>query len=305
MRKRKRPLKEKDLVRKSKMRSTKISSLFPKCIFPGFQRFIFPYAIYVVPSLLGLVVSIASYQIPWFPLIEYSNGCLFNKNGLSINLIQPFFDGGEDVIRQFEVTGVRNANSKLFRSSCFPHTRILKEILEYAKPNMVNIVANADILFDRNSILALQSIENNSIYALARHEADGFFFDRPDSQDAWVFYGNEIKIRMDMSSLVIGKPGFDNRVAYELYKAGYRVSNPSRSIHVWHIHASQQRTYSPEEAIPPPYYAVIPTFLEGSYQSNAFNDNESAPDHQEHGGPFKYIWDHQGNFKIQYLEGHG
>lgn len=270
---------------------------------PSQRQFSFSaiYAVRASPFLLALLVLFVApfAKFALFPFLGYKNqNCFYSKSGIHINLIQPFYDGGEDVIRHFEVNGVRSANSRLFRSSCFPHTRIFKEILQYAKPDIVNIVANADILFDRSILVMVQNMTKSIVYALSRHEADGYFIDRPDSQDAWVFYGNDIHKKMDTGLLTIGKPGFDNRIAYEMYKVGYRVLNPSRSIRVWHIHASQERSYSAEEAIPPPYYAVNPTYLDEIYHENN-NINESSV--TSHGSPFKYVWDHQGNFKIEFL----
>ncbi|WPT11388.1 hypothetical protein PSENEW3n2_00000826 [Picochlorum sp. SENEW3] len=67
---------------------------------------------------------------------------------------------------------------------------------------------------------------------------------------------------LNNNNLTLGKPGIDNRLAYELLKAGYQVSNPSKSITSWHVHGTNIRDYSHLDVVPPPYAIVYPTTLE-------------------------------------------
>ena len=252
-----------------------------------------------------------------------------------IHLIQPYFDGNVEkttrnddddnkarTIRQFELYAVREANKMLFRSACFPRTRLLKDILEFARPDVVNVIANADILFDETVEKLVDHVteKDNVVFALTRHEADGYFSGRQDSQDVWIFYGKGLEGRLtevsNISSwLKIGKPGFDNRLAYELYKAGYRVLNPSRSISVWHVHASEERSYTAQETVPPPYFAVEPMHLEDVVEGFSFSSSPSSKNKKKkkgddvlvdrntiiYGGPFEYVWDHRGQITMRYL----
>ena len=241
-----------------------------------------------------------------FSSIEDKNRLLSNK----FHLIQPYYDGtNESTIRRFELRAVREANKVLFRSACFPHTRLLKEILGFAKPDRVNIIANADILFDNTVEKLVDYVTKDNIFALTRHEPDGYFSGRQDSQDVWIFYGKDLESRLKEASnisswLKIGKPGFDNRIAYELYKSGYRVLNPSRSVFVWHIHASEERSYTAQQAIPPPYFAVEPMQLEDLFPSSLSTAAllERTEDKVIYGGPFEYTWDHQGKIVMRYLD---
>eukprot|EP00889_Picochlorum_renovo_P006402 jgi/Picre1/33432/NNA_008756.t1 len=131
----------------------------------------------------------------------------------------------------------------------------------------MNIIANADIFFD-DTIKTAKSLPENHAYALSRHEvSNGKLFKRPDSQDTWIFHGRIQNNMLLMSALTknnltLGKPGIDNRLAYELLKAGYKVSNPSKSITSWHVHGTNLREYSHLDVVPPPYAIVYPMTLE-------------------------------------------
>lgn len=53
----------------------------------------------------------------------------------------------------------------------------------------------------------------------------------------------------------------DNRIAYEIHKAGYHVINPAQTIRCIHYHMSEIRNYSMDERIPKPYMPVMVTSL--------------------------------------------
>ena len=56
-----------------------------------------------------------------------------------------------------------------------------------------------------------------------------------------------------------GKPGCDNRFAYELRAAGLRVLNPASSIIALHLHASDIRNYvHGPDTVQGAYAAVVP-----------------------------------------------
>jgi hypothetical protein len=132
----------------------------------------------------------------------------------------------------------------------------------------INIVANTDIFF-----FNMQQIEANlyrlksgeSCFALTRNDfhlnnRGSQLHDVPDSQDTWVFNGNELldKVKADFS---MGIRGCDNRLAYELAEAGFEVLNPSRTIDTYHLHDVPLRTYLENDspAVPPPYKLLPPT----------------------------------------------
>jgi hypothetical protein len=132
----------------------------------------------------------------------------------------------------------------------------------------LNIVANTDIFF-----LNMQQIDGNlsrlqkgkSCLALTRHDfhlhRPSDLYDRPDSQDTWVFNGNEGLEKIKYSDFPMGIAGCDNRLAYELQEAGFQVYNPSKTIQTFHLHDIPIRTFVENviERIPPPYLLLPPT----------------------------------------------
>lgn len=135
----------------------------------------------------------------------------------------------------------------------------------------LNIIINADVYF--KEIFYLKAFYDNLTYtektntalALSRwdlhHDGTATHFNRADSQDTWVFYG---KIRFKCETeYSMGMAGCDNKFAYEIEKAGYKILNPSSKIKTYHYHLTSIRNYLnesgvPVERIPPPYKLVTP-----------------------------------------------
>lgn len=120
----------------------------------------------------------------------------------------------------------------------------------------ISIVANADIYFDAS--LAL--IKSMDIYgvclALSRWDKgpDGSFSQHAGdhSQDTWIFQG---KIRqLSFADFPMGTWACDNRLAWELWNADYRVINPCVDIRSYHLHSSNIR--SPSGTIDAPHAVV-------------------------------------------------
>jgi hypothetical protein len=130
---------------------------------------------------------------------------------------------------------------------------------EYAAAGDVTIIANTDIYFN-HTLQHIHDLEDEECYALSRwDDTPGGLkpFHYWDSQDAWIFRG---KIKPVYGDFSMGIPGCDNRLAYELKKAGYTVSNPCQTIYAMHVHNSAIRHYtSTTTAIPKPYVLVSPT----------------------------------------------
>ena len=131
--------------------------------------------------------------------------------------------------------------------------------------NDISIIANTDIYFDE-SIKGFDVINfTNACLALSRWDllSNGSikFYDHKDSQDTWIFKG---KVRpIEYADFNLGKRGCDNRIAYELNKAGYAVYNPSRTIRTIHSHNSNVRNYPAPgiDDVQPPYLVLEPTDL--------------------------------------------
>ena len=122
-----------------------------------------------------------------------------------------------------------------------------KFINEKTADENINIIANTDIYFDtsldklkelnlKNHCLALTRWEINMENNTLELPADSYY-----CQDSWVFKGCIQNINGDIK---LGMPGCDNRIAYEIKKAGYRISNLSISIKSYHVHGVQIHNYS-------------------------------------------------------------
>ena len=133
----------------------------------------------------------------------------------------------------------------------------------------INVIANTDIFF-----VNMQQIDQNisrlqkgkSCFALTRYDyhsnRPSQLYDTPDSQDTWVFNGNEGLDKLNYVDFSMGIAGCDNRLAYELNQAGFEVYNPSKTIQTFHLHDVPIRTYIENgivNRIPPPYLLLPPT----------------------------------------------
>ncbi|MDX2000939.1 MAG: hypothetical protein SFW35_00775 [Chitinophagales bacterium] len=126
------------------------------------------------------------------------------------------------------------------------------------------LIGNTDIYFDETLTLAT-CIKENECFALTRwdvyHEGEIHLYSGAAcSQDTWIF---RRPIRNIAGDFYLGKPGCDNRIAYEIASAGYHVTNPSKSIRSIHWHASGIRNYArfTVDSISPPYKTIPPSFL--------------------------------------------
>lgn len=134
-------------------------------------------------------------------------------------------------------------------------------------PNDINILANSDIYFDETLALVAK-IDSRACYALTRwEERFGTIveFDNKHigkakamhSQDVWVFKGVP---RIKNADFSLGQPGCDNRIAHIISRQGYKVLNPSLSIHAIHRHRNELREYNLPK-VPGPYQWVPKTTI--------------------------------------------
>lgn len=126
----------------------------------------------------------------------------------------------------------------------------------------ISIIANTDIYFGQSISVLNHLAFNDRCFALSRWDVGpkgkAVLFDRNDSQDVWIFKGRIKNINGDFHS---GVPRCDNRIAYELEKAGYRVENPSFSIKSYHLHTGERGEYpgvNQSGYIEPPYKYIWP-----------------------------------------------
>ena len=127
--------------------------------------------------------------------------------------------------------------------------------------NDISIICNSDIFFDETIELA-NKIENKQFFALSRWDWQEnhppVFFNRQDSQDTWIMRGPILNVDGNFS---LGKRGCDNRIAHEFQKAGYKVTNPGKTIKTYHVHSSNIRNYNFNDVVPGPYLSPFPTDL--------------------------------------------
>lgn len=147
-------------------------------------------------------------------------------------------------------------------------------------------IINTDIYFDE-SIRALWNASfDNTYMALLRHETTIEYAtgnvnaEQPTlhggstcncSQDAWIFKVKDvIKDRSSNNDwskydFNLGELGCDNTIISELLSNGWNVCNPCHTIKIYHLHASNVRTYQYKNRITHGFYTFIaPSHILGS-----------------------------------------
>jgi hypothetical protein len=145
-----------------------------------------------------------------------------------------------------------------------------RDLFAYANrelPGERVVIANADIFFD-HSLGRLDGYDlAGRLLCLSRWDLHGDgswrLFESESSQDAWIF---ETPIPDFDCDFHLGLLGCDNRLAWEAERAGLVLSNPSRSIRAYHLHASgvrrytqAQRLHGPTRGVPAVHLDVAPT----------------------------------------------
>lgn len=185
------------------------------------------------------------------------------NTSVGINLITcEFVPADESRRKEIEYCLKRNRESGYFKNVfTVNHKPTFAELFEItrANPDDINIIANTDIFFD-HTIEEVKKISSREAWCLTRWNYLGYnraeFFNRHDSQDVWVFRG---PVRKETDGAYgMGVAGCDNRLAFELKKAGYIVRNPSLSIRCYHYHISEIRYFSWNDRVPEPYLFLQP-----------------------------------------------
>lgn len=164
------------------------------------------------------------------------------------------------------------SNTRPTFNNYFSYLSEVAEKIDIGLETAINIIANLDIIIPAETI---QKIKDGNCFtnpktclALTRWDMvsrDTFigsqFFDRPDSQDSWLFKGSIPQ--MEGADVRLGIAGIDNVIAYVLEQNGYNVINPSKSLHTFHLHLTNIRNYIVNneviERLPPPYKLLPPT----------------------------------------------
>lgn len=193
---------------------------------------------------------------------------------MNVNLIQPQEPfGPPERVKELEDCWRRNA--KVFDTVIPMNGRpTFNELFAICKPDTINVIANSDIYFGQKDVSLMGLMPDGHCWALSRWDADATGYaklhDHRDSQDAWVFHG--VPKGID-APFPMGIPGCDNRLLWLIQQAGYRISNPSRTIRAMHLHNVAWRSYLADpdgvarggdkiELIPGPYAFAKPTYLQ-------------------------------------------
>lgn len=129
--------------------------------------------------------------------------------------------------------------------------------------HMIYILANTDMIIPSETIELIKThLTRQQVYCLTRWEGLGnkaTFKAVAGSQDVWCWKGPIAVPRA--RGVALGKPGCDNRIAAEFARIKKHVSNPSRTLKTYHVHASQYRTQTSRDTVPQPYLAIKCTVL--------------------------------------------
>ena len=179
---------------------------------------------------------------------------------LSKNIENPYIDkitiineGGNipDYIKTDKKVEIINANRPTYND-------FFEIINKTTNDDNINIIANTDIFFDNTLKLLNHTNLRNKCFALTRWEwqpnkTSTINLRRYDSQDVWIFKG---KIKAIDGIFLLGVLACDSRIAYEIKKSGYKLTNPSLSVKTYHNHSSNLRNYNFNEIIQKPHIPV-------------------------------------------------
>lgn len=189
---------------------------------------------------------------------ELQSALLRNFNNSIIDKIVIFNENNADL------SFIKNKN-KLVCIDIPKRPRFI-DFIQYINYNVtkedVSIIANTDIYFNQSLKFVDKFLSSKKVLALSRFDLIGNnriqYYKKWDSQDSWVFKG---KISLKGGEYYLGKPGCDNKIAYESLASGYEVIDNSLDIISYHIHSSDIRTYNIERktnVVEKPYLYLLP-----------------------------------------------
>jgi len=198
----------------------------------------------------------------------------------AVNLMVSYFQSGKPD-RQKELDECMEKNianphiTKIYNLSkdIYDHPKVIN-LTQYNRPTYQDfieeanlaqgaytIIANADMYFD-DTLLWLDKVNmDGAMIALCRYDMKR---GRPDlfayahSQDSWMFKG---RIKLTGCDYQQGKPGCDNRIAYDALRQGYRVMNPAKDIKTYHLHESNERSYTQDDRLIGGYQPILITSI--------------------------------------------
>lgn len=166
------------------------------------------------------------------------------QQATAVNLQNPYIDRfivfNEEADQLFSDV----ADSSVLQGINLRRRATYADFFDYAARELagsVCIVANADVSFDE-TLEALEGYQlEGKLLCISREDN---FVDY--SQDAWIFHSPLPRMN---AGIELGRPGCDNRIAYEAAAAGLQLENPCYSIRVRHHHESNVRNYREEDRV--------------------------------------------------------
>jgi len=120
---------------------------------------------------------------------------------------------------------------------------------QYTSENTINILINSDIVIGGNFYLLYENMQLNELYFLTRYDINKYgqiSLCHLLGCDTWIWKNC---INCNVGNYYLGKPYCDFKLAYELYKIGYTIKNPSLTLKTYHIHNINIRNYNDSEKI--------------------------------------------------------
>lgn len=180
--------------------------------------------------------------------------------------------GSEDDLAHFRDAVIDRVSHSNARVRCVVHKPrltfkfFLHDVAGFREGDLC-ILSNSDCAPDDTmALLAAEPLEGVAV-CLSRYDvpksgdagAAIMFAENGVSQDAWAlrFPFRRVETAADYP---LGTPGCDNRFAWQLREAGYKVVNPARTVTLLHFHASDERGPA-SHRVRGPYLHVKPSRL--------------------------------------------
>ena len=205
------------------------------------------------------------------------------KENIKLNLFEKIILLNEKIYSKEELGLNDNEMNKIIQINIIHRLKYNHVFLEIQKLNINGyiVLANSDIFFDKTITNVRKSCLSlcKSFYSLLRFEYKGekklgycklFVFgekypnagkERYDSQDTWIYHTSQIIINkqlIEKCNILLGKPGCDNKITYNLFSLGYKSINSPWNVKSYHNHRTQIRNYTIIDVIEKPYLFLLP-----------------------------------------------
>jgi hypothetical protein len=196
----------------------------------------------------GIHLLITFYDEPDAGRLEEYECCLrWNIQNPYIKKIHVFYENRKNEISPLlKHAKVQVYDCRTEAPRTISYGRLFEFANDYLKSEIVAI-ANSDIHFDLSLRKLKRSDLSGQVLALTRYNRGIYgsyyckIWERKSwSQDSWIFRSPLPDFN---GNIYMGWRGCDNKLAYEMNKAGIVVTNPSQDIKTWHYHRISDRNY--------------------------------------------------------------